>query len=668
MQFIDNSFTDKVRKNKIKSPLREDFSLQKWNAAQRETEFDNVLHEAGLFFHKQFSAIRSELKKIEELSIPLSEKEHLEIFVGLANRESKIILDKLQYAISKQNPILILDFNTLKNDNNFLKNEYTFNELSTSIIDGIYYNISSHFREKEKNIDHLFKKEKIMSILRIENLLSQLYYSYEQYWNSILYQKLNFHIKNNEVVLKDDTMIMESFLVTDTRKSNIKINETLLIHDLMKKRLNDYAYLTYEGGVIWITEFSKLKNEHQNQIISCFSSFSDETISFLPKELINYDFNIDEIISTFVNLSSIAYSFITHNPFSTDIKPSEYLNLKKFNPIINLEELCKCLFLVTGIEYNKINQIIGFLTFSPGKTSGPRSDLWRFPLLKINNDECLIVLEPTLHPVGLRCFEGWMAKANVDIQKKGKAYETYIKTSLNSYLEKNEYIDEYNILKNDYISIDSKNEEIDLLLKIGNLVILGEAKCVVTTDSPISVWNSVETIKHASEQSLRKISFVENNFKAICKRFGWHYDENLNYSFNPIVILSNGFSSGYSFFNVPVVDHYILFSYFQTEKFPLISKTPEDHLAYLNLYSSSIELTNNFQKFAKKPPSIECYKLWVTTLKPIKIMSCIDNFSPIIKHYRLGMKSTNYQEILNHDYGFVIYRSDDCDEYLGNQN
>lgn len=664
MQFIDNSFTDKVRKGKIKSPLRPDFSIQKWNDAQRETEFDNRLHQAGLFFHKQFSAIRTELKNIEKLSIPLSEKDHLEIFAGLANRESKVILDKLEDQLSKQNPILILDFNTLKNDNNFLKNKYTFNEISTSTVDGIYYNIASHFKEKEKPLNHLFKKEEILRLLRIENLLSQLYYSYEQYWNSILYQKLNFHLKNNEILLKDNTILMESFLITDTRKSNIKINETLVIHDFMKKRLNDYAYLTYKDGAVWITEFSKLKDEHQNQIIACFSSFSDETIDFIPNELISYSFKINEIISTFVNLSSLAYSFITNNTISTDIKPSEYFNLKKFNPIINVEELCKCLFLITGIEYNKINQIIDFLTFSPDKSSGPRSDLWRFPLLKINNDECLIVLEPTLHPVGLRCFEGWMAKANVDIQKKGTAYEKHIKTSLNSYLEKNKFINEYNILDIDTISIGSEKEEIDLLLKIGNLVILGEAKCAVTTDSPISVWNSVETIKHASEQSLRKISFVQNNFEAICKRFDWHYDENLNYSFSPIVILSNGFSSGYSFFNVPVVDHYILFSYFQTEKFPLISKNTEEHLAYLNLYSSSMELSNNFQKFAKKPPSIECYKLWITTLEPIKIMSCKDNFNPIIKHYRLGMKSTSYQEILNHDYGFEIVISDDCYEYL----
>ena len=77
MQFIEGSFADKVRKNKIKSPLRVDFSLEKWNSAPKITDFDQSLHKAGLYFYSQFKCLRQHLEELNKIPTSLSKEDYL---------------------------------------------------------------------------------------------------------------------------------------------------------------------------------------------------------------------------------------------------------------------------------------------------------------------------------------------------------------------------------------------------------------------------------------------------------------------------------------------------------------------------------------------------------------------------------------------------------------
>lgn len=669
MQFIENSFADKVRKGKIKSPLRQDFSIEKWNDAEKETEFDNKLHQAGLYFHEQFSILRQHLGEIKNLPIQLSRQDYLEIFIGMANRNTKTVFNIVQEKLNSNSPTINLDFHCLRLDNNFFNNELSINEVAISIVDGIYYNVLSYLETQEDKIpDPRYTSSEIYSALHEENFISQIYNTYEQYWNSILFEQIEFNLKNNNIFFNDNPKVIQPHLINDTRKTSIRTNNIIFNHESIMHLMKNSLYLKFENDKLIPIRFLDLDNNHQNHLIVRLNSFSDETINFIPNTLPNLNFNIDEVIQIFIHLSSIAFSIISNFDSDTSILEPEYLKYKKFNKIININQLSSSLSLVSGLDIDKINNILNFLTFTNKREAGPRADLWRSPLIKINDYEYIFLIEPILHSVGLRCFEGWMAKAKVDISQKGKPYEDHIKVNLNKILKNNNFINNFNILDLDTISINNMKEEIDLLLKIDNLIVLGEAKCIVTTDSAISVWHSFEIIKHASEQAIRKKTFIENNFEEICRRYNWHYDQSSKYQFIPIVINSSGFNAGYNYFNVPVIDHFILFSYFKDNITPLLSKSMNDHLAYLKLYSNLEELITNFPLFVSRPPSIESYKLWINDIEPIKLISCKDNYNPTIIHNRLGMKNITSKEILSHDYGFELIKSDDCDEYLESHN
>ncbi|HEE6562225.1 hypothetical protein K5E11_06160 [Acinetobacter pittii] len=667
MQFIKNSFADKVRSNKIKSPLRTDFSLEKWETANKLTEFDKRLYEAGLYFHSQFNCIRDHLKQLNKTPTSITKEDYLKIFIGMSNHDAKVNIENVKKIIPQDNPpTLDINFYGIQTSNNVIGNLYSLNETAMISVDGIFYNIISHLSDDSKKEKTNLSQENIFKHIRIENLLSQLYYSYEQYWNSILYEQITYEITEEKLLLRDNPEIMVPFQINDIRNSKIRANNIILGYAEYMEFLRDqnYAYLIFKDNQFSYQSFRDLESKNQQQIITCLNSFADETIEFIPNTLPNLNFNIDEVISIFVQLSSLSYGILNSLDSDTSILNFDYNKFKNFSKTLNLTELCDYLAFITSIEKSKVSQIIDFLTFTHERAPGPRVDLWRFPIVKVNKDECLLVLEPLLHPVGLRCFEGWMAKAEVEIAQKGTSFENHIKTELNELFTENPYIEKSDFFEEDIISIDGEQEEIDLLFKIGNLIVLGEAKCVVTTDSAISVWNTIETIKHASEQAIRKLNFVSRNFKRICKKLNWLHDENLEYNFCPIVVISNGFGAGNSFFGVPIIDHKILSSYFKNGYLPLISTDKGEDLAYLKIYNSSEELQSNFSAFISKPPTIETYKISINYLIPISLISCKDQYKKLIEHTRLGVSNVTEQQILDHNYGYELVILDSLESYL----
>ena len=81
-------------------------------------------------------------------------------------------------------------------------------------------------------------------------------------------------------------------------------------------------------------------------------------------------------------------------------------------------------------------------------------------------------------------IEGWLTECGVDLQGKGTEYEQYIKTTLSSVILDNDLLsNSFLIAENEEISVNGVTEEIDLLFKIDNLIVLGEAKCVIVNDS-----------------------------------------------------------------------------------------------------------------------------------------------------------------------------------------
>ena len=77
--------------------------------------------------------------------------------------------------------------------------------------------------------------------------------------------------------------------------------------------------------------------------------------------------------------------------------------------------------------------------------------------------------------------------------------------------------------------VNKCTEEVDLIVRVGRVVIIGEAKSVVTADSTVSCYNMLKTLNKASSQIRRKKIFVEDNIEDIFTSLGWSYNKHIEY-------------------------------------------------------------------------------------------------------------------------------------------
>lgn len=656
MQFIKDSFADKVRRGKIASPLKPKFSMEKWESAEKITEFDKQLYLAGMMFHLQFTAMRSHLKELQEMNMPLSNNDFLKIFSGISNRNLKVLNDKVkQLRPNLDDTILDLSFFAKKINNNPLNSDLSIEEVSTISVDGVFYNILSHLTEAEKPENDAYTNEQLFDAIRGENFISQGYYIYESYWNSILYEQIKFSINGADIVLESNPEIMIPYEISNSRKTKNQIQNALILDSIFEKLFKNKDLLEYAKESFSVKKFEKLDPRKKAVIATLWQSFNDKTIKFLPKDLPSKKFDLNDLIDLIIQLGSLGYDLLSLLPVNDEIRKNEFNKFMDFSPTIEIKTLVTALIPILNKPEDIIVEMLDFLTFTGKSIKGaPREDLWRKPLIKISNEEFLFILEAVIHPVGVRCVEGWLSECGVDLQTKGNGYEDYIKETLKSNVEENSLIDNFCIAEKETISINSVKEEIDLLFKIDNLIVLGEAKCVVVSDSATSYWHSLEIIKKASEQAQRKIEFIKNNIEEVCKTLSWEYDKDISYIYQPIVLMSNFIGVGYSFFNVPIIDTTILNSYFFKNTCPLVSLSHDKHPVYLSLYETKEELINNFSTYVNNPPSIESYKLFTQVVDSIPIISPYEHYKTTWKFKRIGIMEPNIDVLLSHDYKFPL--------------
>lgn len=307
MQFLKDSFADQVRKGKIFSPLSPKFDMTIWDKADRKTKFDTELYYAGKFFYLQFRDLREALDELKKLNRPLSNKDYLQLFSGISNRTLKILLDQMEEKL-KTSPITMdLGFFSHKHNNNPLKIDFSTEEVATLSVDGIFYNILSNLTESIVPLNNSIKNEDIFKSIVGENVISQLYYTYESYWNSILYEQIKFSIEDGKIVLKSNSEIMIPYEISNTRKSKVNVGNILQLNGAIDKLLADKKIIEYDGKSFSIKKISQSSSRKKNTITTAWHGFKDKTVSFLPKELPNKNFNLDDLIELFIQLSSLGY-------------------------------------------------------------------------------------------------------------------------------------------------------------------------------------------------------------------------------------------------------------------------------------------------------------------------------------------------------------------------
>jgi len=664
-------FFEKIKAQKLKTPTQRGFKLASWHAAWSDvgdvvTQKDKNIYKSGIIINELLLEVRSEIGKLYKRNAPkTSNKQLLQAYIAISNRD-RYLASKSECVTEGQNLF------SVTNNNNMMGNDITLQEISDGAVDGVETAISVCIGRIEKNINIAPGKAPldIVDFVIKEAHLSQLFAIYESYWHAILWKGYELsELDENDKVYSITQPVNSAEiggLVSHMRKARLGAQSAMIsTSPYIMSLFNEDKYIKFDKvgkkKIIKSIAISKSPDIHQRynsdwrvKAYDLIGDFSEESIT----SAFNNGFSINECLNIFRLLMLLSHSADSNYP-----SDNSFFNIKKlseFCPTIKKIELVKGLVNATDYSFQKVNLILGFLEYS----NGSNKDLWCHPIVPISESEYGLMTSALLTPVILRVVEHWMVTLGIELQSKGDVFEGLILKELNESVAGNNYITDYDKAVSKEIKLPGGKEEVDLLLRIGNTILIGEAKSIITTDSPISEYRTIKTLEHAAKQVTRKVDFIKNNLELTFDRLGWTFKSESDYVLSGFIINSGRMHVGFEIAGIPVCDEKILNKYFNSDFVPLISTGAdgEEHLAWFNLYDDFSSLERNIPKYIGNPPQISENKDHFKHNRSYMPNLNASSNKLIIK--RLIPKEVTARERLDAEYVFPLHIVDDIDEKI----
>lgn len=663
------AFRNKLLSSKVKQPTQFGFKLEKWDSlwADNNDPLDKDLYLAGKFIFEQLELARKCVSELYANNAPKSNYlKLLKLYCALSNRDATIALRGFRDPQNFKGSVF-----SKTDSSNSIGNELTSEEIAIGCVDGLELAISGCVRalEEEKKLPKSENPVDPIVFIEHEANISQTYAAYQDYWHSILYRgyQISGLESGSEIEISQPLTRKEiAYLISHTRR--IRLSATTFVTGNLQSYVDKFDNAgiisitgTGENTSIWAGEVGKKPDpiRYKNtDFLFKIGSIIDE----LSPELVNathtpYEFSINECMQAFRNLVFLADSAVNRFPINDEFHNSTAL--MEFCPTFKHQDLIKALVKSTGFTYKKVNKIVKFLTFSTEKNT----DIWAAPLISLGSGKYTILVGAAAAPMLERVVERWLVKMGVDLTLKGTPFEEKIIEQINIGMKKCLYPDLICTPQSANVTLKHGKEQIDLIFKIGNLVVVGEIKSIVSTDSSVSFSHLSDILEGAAAQAKRKSNFINKDLKTTFERLKWNFEEDIQYQVIPIIINSNRVLVSYSIDDVPILDDKILQAYFVKGEFPLLSAglTSPEHIAVFKIHETKEEFINNFIKYINNPPqalgdetSFEYKKVQALRFGGVK---------PVTLR-RLVTKNFHPAEMLNRHYPFPVRTVDNIEKYL----
>jgi len=661
-----NYFFKEIASGKLMPPTSPKFSIKKWNEALEQSvsegikEGGNIYH-FGMALNETLKVIRGNLFSLFEKAPEINYEQLLLGLVALSNREITVAMRRAGSMKSDS----IYNVMLMSDASGELLN---IQEIAHGVIDGFQIAILDCIRclESGKTITASEEPVPVIDFIKYEAALSQLYSVYEHLWQCVFWSNYDINLIDAEKkvyeIKQPNTEFERCFLRSVNRKEKLSAHKVISAQSLMRHFDDDWYILTKRSGNKRIFLASRTKSASENLRFSnaIWNISKSEIYQTFPQAWFHQDYGfgfcIDEILRVFQQLMLL--SLTISDKYPSDDSAYKYNKLMEFCIQLPSANLKPTLMLVTGYDEGKIDLILDFLTISKDK-----NDLWCHPLIKTSQGKYTLLAGALNTPSMLRLVEHWLVTFKVDLSEKGYEFERNTIEKLNKVLVNNSLIEDFDNAIGKRFKLKTGEEEIDLLLRIGNVIIVGELKAIVTTDSEISKYRTSETLTKAGIQIARKAKFISDNLQEVSDILGWAFDDFKSCKIIKIIVSSNGVFAGYRFNNVPVIDSLILNTYFKDPIVRLITKSESDgslkNIAWYELYDSQKQLMENFEVYIDNPPQLNMIDDDVD-YKCVRFPS-VDNQDCFFCKSRFFMPNLTADLVVNRKTPFKLVKSDDYD-------
>ncbi|MEZ8108914.1 hypothetical protein ACED56_07510 [Vibrio splendidus] len=306
-----------------------------------------------------------------------------------------------------------------------------------------------------------------------------------------------------------------------------------------------------------------------------------------------------------LNLLDIRYFWIVFTSLSHCITNTFLAGGNISIPVtFSKEELVEILIRCIDLSDSQAEQLIELHTNMKSKLA----DFYLKPLYKINSDYfvCLgVFLGGQLTRVIDEVVKTQLNKKEI---KKGKLFENNFKNLISEQICNNKILQQgfCRVLALGFKQSKGKqNEEIDLIIRIGETYLLIEAKSFIYRTGVTGYHNNLREMEKSN--SAQKINFFIDEYE----RFKVNYDKEANFDlkYNNIIfcyLTSVPHATGIKINGMPVVDSSILERYFEQGSFELRNEKNESKL--FKFYDDFEEAENNLKRYLDNPPQLQRLK------------------------------------------------------------
>ncbi|MFM9886533.1 MAG: hypothetical protein ACKVQT_26195 [Burkholderiales bacterium] len=627
------SFSKAVQAETVVGPLRRGFRITAWQAEHSklaDDEIDKNLFDAGILIFEKANDIRARLKLTFSQSFKATTK--IRAFAALANQNLCVIQRRTREAMSELverhaadptgAPLMAHEFAGLTLELPFGAT-YSPDEIVQATVDGVQVPLK---RILEPNPD-LGGNPEFRTIdweeAQMDFNLGVLYSHIEGLWDDCLWN--GYGADRNEKVVtfsSPDTTWQEREAISRTRYMSLANEFAVHAHDALRNLIKSGRLAAL--GPLRVTAVKRV-GKRQKIKLATFDADSEAGQWLLTMRGYASEPYYTELLSdaqpmlrgaslnhlltawtVTVSASDVLLQEVDAMDFAKPDDPKTWL--PNYAPVLQVGALARAVATASACSYLEATAIVEFLIFRGEKDQ----ELWAQPLLPVSKEAVVPLFAAITSPNLRRLVDVWLRQLGVDLGLRGPAFEAHIRAFMRRDIEQSPLLAGSSSCLGKHLTFTpdgEREEEIDVVALIGDILIVGEAKCFLDPAEAKEIARHREKVLESVAQVKRKASAVARHKHAFRQRAA---EEGLSipeeFRVQPLVILNNAIHVGITVESVPIVDENILGVFFRGNLVELVLKEPNMPINPIRkrvLYSSPEEAAHVLPAFLAAPPQME---------------------------------------------------------------
>jgi hypothetical protein len=470
---------------------------------------------AGLFVFEELEALR---KQLEECFPPSwSRESNLRYFVGFENRNFLSINSHFMHPHATMSEPMHVSMPFLRAvPGNLTGEELDADTMLAISVDATAFIIRVLLRTEDVISPRW--EHRPLAAIRKAHFLAQLYAAAEGLWMERLWSDCTFIVDADGCGSMFRTQESDwggNFCVSELRRHMHKMELAFRVKQFWHERRSDRRVGLQSNPVVKARQQGKVLRLHLDSYQRSDIPHTDLIWRMMAQEPY-YDHILDkpvpaiagattnQLISARLVLQAIGQAVFETLPSNDGLEAAD--DLFPFAPVLSRSSIRDLVKHITPeLTREQANQILNLLTF--GKDKETSSDLWTRPFVRLDEDRVLAFLAPLCAGNLEREIETWLSRLNLIENDKGNAFESRVRDEVYQTAIESELSQFAEVFSASFdLKIGDRSEQVDLLARVGDKLLVGEVKCQFYPVEPIEISHHIRNLHHGASRRYERQS------------------------------------------------------------------------------------------------------------------------------------------------------------------